>query len=84
MAEKPKYINFVMRIDSATAELLEKLHEETGLSKRDILGFSSKPCGPCGEESVSVFTKKHKTMQIPRGILFNSMLTKHSEYQKKK
>lgn len=83
MSEKSKYFNFIMRIDEETHNLLEKLQRETGLSKREILGYSSQPCGPCGKEDVHVFTKTHKTMAIPRGILFASMLTKHSGYEKK-
>lgn len=83
MVDKSKYINLTMRIDEKTNEILENLSKQTGFSKRDILGYSSQPCGPCGEQDVTVFTKSHKTMTIPRGILFKSMLTKHSGYQKK-
>jgi hypothetical protein len=84
MPEKSKYYNLVIRIDEETRKLLEKLKEETGMSKREILGYSSQPCGTCGEGPVNVFTKNHKTMPIPRGILFTSLLTKHSGYQKNK
>lgn len=84
MSENTKYFTLIMRIDEETHNLLEKLQEQTGLSKREILGYSSQPCGPCGKEDVPVFTKSHKTMSIPRGILFASLLTKHSGYKNKK
>lgn len=84
MSEKPKYHKLTIRIDEKTNDLLEELHKNTKLSKRDILGFSSQPCIPCQDNEVRVFTKERKTMLIPRGILFNSMMTKHNGYERKK
>lgn len=83
MPEKPKYYKISLRIDEATFNLLEKLREDTGFSHREILGYSSKTCVPCNQIEIPVFNKKRQTVYIPLGILFKSMFTKHSGYDKK-
>jgi len=85
MPEKKKYFRIDLRVDEETFKLVEKLSSDTGLTQREILSYSSKPCTPCGEKEIMVFNhRERKTVAIPVGILFNSLKMKHSVYDNKK
>lgn len=84
MTDKSRYHKIDIRVDEDSFNLIEKLREETGLSAREILAYSSQTCVPCGQTTVPVFTKERRTVHIPVGILFKSMLTKHNQYETKK
>jgi hypothetical protein len=83
MSNKSKYPSLNIRMDETTDKLLIELEQQTGLSKREIVAYSSQPCVPCDKDFVSVLGKDDKIVKIPRGILYNSMMQKHSSYQKK-
>lgn len=76
------YYTAIMRLDKATYDLIEKLRKDTGLSIREILAYSSEPCGCCPDTEISAYNSQDKTIKIPRGILFNSLLTKYADYVK--
>lgn len=83
MAKDQKgYCILMIRVDPDTAFQIEKLKEETGLSVREILGYSDKTCDCCKNTQVVAFNSKDKTIKIPRGILFHALLKKHSTYEK--
>lgn len=73
------YRKISLRIDEETYQMIKNLREKTGLSEREILAYSSQPCD-CGPQEVSAYNSKDKSVKIPRGILFNSLLTKYSTY----
>jgi hypothetical protein len=68
------------RVDEETGILIEKLKEETGLSIREILGYSAKTCECCKDTAVVAYNSKDKNVKIPKGILFKSLLRKNSTY----
>jgi hypothetical protein len=82
MKDDRGYCQVTIRIDPETASKIEELQKSTGLSIRDILGYSSKPCSCCKDVSIVAFNSQDKDVKIPRGILFTSLLTKHESYAK--
>ena len=77
-----KYHRINIRVDKETFDLLKKLSLDTGLSEREILAYSSQPCGCCPDTEIAAYNSRDKTIKIPRGILFNSLLTKYGNYVK--
>lgn len=82
MEDKKIYHQFVLRVDEDTWNLVQKLVEDTGLSMREILGYSSQPCGCCPDTQVRAYNSKDKSISIKRGILYDALLTKYSSYAK--
>lgn len=80
--DKKGYFTIQLRIDRVTAELIQKLKEDTGLSIREIVGYSDKACECCKNISIVAFNSKDKTVKIPRGILFQALQRKNSTYEK--
>ena len=74
------YCQTTIRLDTETFELIKQLKKETGLSSKEILSYSSKPCDCCKAELVLAWNSKDKSVKIKRGILFQSMLKKNSTY----
>lgn len=77
---KKEYCLLTIRIDQNSMDIINQLREDTGLSVREIVGYSSKPCECCRAEMVTAYNSKDKSVKIKRGILFHSMLTKHGSY----
>ena len=77
-----KYYRIDIRVDEETFDIINKLVAETGLSQREILAYSSQPCGCCPDTEITAYNSKDRNVKIPRGILFNSLLTKYGSYVK--
>ena len=64
-----KYNQVTIRLDTVTYKELLRTEMETGLSQRQIIGYSSKPCNCCTGTFVRVLGKEDKEVKIIRGIL---------------
>lgn len=73
-----KYNELHIRVDCETKKMLIDQSETTGLSIREILGYSSKHCDCCKGMNVIAYNSKEKQIGIPRGILYKSLLKKNS------
>jgi hypothetical protein len=73
-----KYNELHIRVDSETKKMLIDQSEITGLSVREILGYSSKHCDNCKGVNVIAYNSKEKKVGIPRAILYKSLLKKNS------
>lgn len=62
-----KYNKISLRVDELTYKDLIDAKEETGLSDRKILGYSSMPCRCCEGTHVIIFTDNGER-KIKRGI----------------
>lgn len=80
-AEK-NYYTLRLRVDEETWNLVKKLSEDTGLSMREIVGYSSQPCGCCPDTQVRAYNSKDRSISIKRGILYDALLTKYQSYDK--
>lgn len=78
-----KYNQIQIRVDSETKKQMIDLVESTGLSSKEILGYSSKPCVHCKGIYVTAHNSKDKGATIPRGILFEDWKKKYGEYNTK-
>jgi|ERR1700733_14306071 len=73
-----KYNLIHLRVDTETKKILIDQCEITGLSEREILGYSSKHCDCCKGLNVIAYNSKEKQIGIPRAILYKSLLKKNS------
>ena len=64
-----KYNFIIFRADPATYKQLLEIQFSTGLSSRQIIGYSSMPCKCCNETFVNVYTDQHGEVKIKRGFL---------------
>jgi hypothetical protein len=64
-----KYESITIRIDSLTKKRLIDLQQDTGLSERKIICYSSKPCAKCADQFVIVFDNQDKQHKIPKGLI---------------
>lgn len=82
MSDEKIYHSVILRVDDDTWELIENLKKATGLSAREILGYSSQPCKCCPDAQVRPYNSQDKAVSIKRGILYDALLTKYQSYDK--
>lgn len=64
-----KYNLIVFRADPITYKELLEAQYTTGLSPRQIFGYSSKPCNCCKGSFIHVYTDSKGEVKIKRGML---------------
>ena len=71
-----RYPEVLVRVDQITMRELIDASEETGMSFREIIGYSARPCECCMNKGVTVYDKSDKPKQIKRGIM-SKRIPKH-------
>jgi len=74
--EIQKYPRINIRVDQITMQEIIDASIESGMSYREILGYSSRPCECCQNKGVVVFDRKDQKITIKRGIL-SKRIPKH-------
>lgn len=64
-----KYPMLRIRVDVTTYKEIIDARIDTGLSDRQILGYSSKPCESCKTSKVFAFNSEDEKVEVKRGIL---------------
>lgn len=64
-----RYNRITLRLDPISYKELIKAESESGLSQRQILGYSSRPCNCCNGTFVRVLGKDDNEVKIARGLL---------------
>lgn len=74
--EVKRYNRIVISVDEKTFKEIITL-QETGLSSRKILGYSSTPCKHCEKIDVIAYDRDDNEVKIKRGILSKRIPTTH-------
>lgn len=64
-----KYERILIRCDSITKKKIIDIQLETGLSERQIVCSSDKPCEKCKDQFVFVYDKDGNQHKIPKGLI---------------
>lgn len=64
-----KYPSLRIRVDQLTMRDIIDARIDTGMSDRQILGYSSCPCDSCKNISVQAYNNADKKVEIKRGLL---------------
>lgn len=64
-----KYKTIRIRVNDEEFLQFQK-YKNLGLSERDILEATCRPCERCENTEVIVFNKKNESIKVKRGILF--------------
>ena len=65
----PSHPVIFLRVSRSVMKRIIDAKIDTGLSVREVLEYSGKPCECCKDINVTVYNKQNNSVQIKRGIL---------------